>query len=155
MRRKAVIQHFRKLCEDKCGDQRSFWRTIKPYINSRKNKTTGRIVLKENEKIVRDKRHVAEVLNEFFTSVGRPETHREMPTPTHIADKVRNIQRLRLTNTNPTEIREVMRNIKQKKATGHDLIPPRAVKLSAEVLCYPLSTQTNGGLTQTSSESLQ
>lgn len=135
MRSKAARQHFRRMCEDKCGDQRSFWRTIKPCINSRKNKSIGHIVLKDNEKIVRDKQHVAEALNEFFTSVGRSENKQEKPTLTHIADKVRKIPSLRLTNTNPTEIREVMKNIKQNKATGYDLIPPRAVRLSADVLC--------------------
>ena len=33
-----------------------------------------------------------------------------------------------------------MTSIKQNKETGCDLIPPRALKLSADVLCYPLST---------------
>lgn len=33
--------------------------------------------------------------------------------------------------------------MKQNKATGYDLIPQSAVKLSTDVLCYPLSTLIN------------
>ena len=73
MRRKAVQEHFRKVCEDKAGDQRKFWSTIKPYLNSRKSKNDGRIVLKDNDNI-RDTREVAETLNNFFTSIAREET---------------------------------------------------------------------------------
>ena len=64
MKRKAVIQHFRKICEDECDDQRSLWHTIKPYINSHKNINTGRIVLNENDTLIRDKQHVAETLKQ-------------------------------------------------------------------------------------------
>ena len=42
-----------------------------------------------------------------------------------------------------------MRNLKPNKATGCDGIPPRAVKESMEVLCYPLSTLINHVLTST------
>ena len=34
-------------------------------------------------------------------------------------------------------------DVKQNKATGYDFIPQSAVKLSADVLCYPLSTLIN------------
>ena len=45
MRRKAVQEHFSKLCEDKRGNQRKFWSTIRPYINSRKCNTLVNYVL--------------------------------------------------------------------------------------------------------------
>lgn len=70
MRRKALQNYFQRLCVDRYADQRKFWSTIKPYINSRKGKQNGCIVLKDNERIIRDKREVAEILNNFFTSFG-------------------------------------------------------------------------------------
>ncbi|CAB4019481.1 Hypothetical predicted protein, partial [Paramuricea clavata] len=44
---------------------------------------------------------------------------------------------------NKDEVREILEDVKINKATGYDLIPPRLVKDSAEVLCYPLSTLIN------------
>ena len=48
MRKKAVQNHFKTLCKEKYADQRKFWNTIRPYINSRKKKNNSRIVLKAN-----------------------------------------------------------------------------------------------------------
>lgn len=51
MRRKVVQEHFRKLCEETGGEQRKFWSTIKPYLNSHKSTNDGHIVLKDNDRI--------------------------------------------------------------------------------------------------------
>ena len=48
--------------------------------------------------------------------------------------------------TNPVEVRKYLRNINTKKATGFDKIPPKSVKLSAEILSTPLSIAINNSL---------
>ena len=118
MRRKAVQNHFKTLCKEKYADQRKFWNTIRPYINSRKKKNNSRIVLKENDQIMREPREVAETFNDFFSNiVGTDKTTERM--------------------------KEITCNMKTNKAIGHDLIPARAVKDSAEVLCEPYCTLFN------------
>lgn len=69
MRRGKIKEYFKRLCEEKYSDQRQFWNAIKSYINSQRSKHSGRIVLKDNEKIIRDQKEVAETLNKFFTSI--------------------------------------------------------------------------------------
>ena len=64
MRRKAVQDHFKTLCKEKYADQRKFWNTIRPYINSRKKKNNSRIVLKENDQIMREPREDAETFED-------------------------------------------------------------------------------------------
>ena len=70
IRRKGVKERFTKLCEETHGNQRKFWSTISPYINSRKNVNTGRIILKGNGKIIKEQSEVAETLNAYFTGFG-------------------------------------------------------------------------------------
>ena len=48
--------------------------------------------------------------------------------------------------TNPVEVQKRLKNIDTKKATGFDKIPPKLVKLSAEVLSTPLSVAINNSL---------
>ena len=48
-----------------------------------------------------------------------------------------------LRKSNPIEVYEVMKRLKANKATGCDLIPPRLVQQSAEVLSQPFSTLFN------------
>ena len=144
MRRKAVQEYFRKVCEDKAGDQRKFWSTIKPYINSRKSKNDGRIVLKENDNIIRDTREVAETLNNFFTSVAREETGVKLSADlSRIKQNMTPKPPLSLKKTSPIEVKETMMKIKTNKATGCDQIPPRVIKESAEILCHPFSELFN------------
>lgn len=146
MRRKAVQEHFKKLCNDKYSDQKKFWNTIKPYLNSRKKQTTTneRIVLKENNVVIREKQQVAEVLNEYFSSASQKEKNniaQSSPDLSHIP--LNATQKLTITKTNSKEVLNVMKTLKPNKATGHDLIPARAIKESAEILCHPFSTLIN------------
>ena len=48
--------------------------------------------------------------------------------------------------TNPVEVQKRLKNIDTKNATGFDKIPPKLVKLSAEVLSTPLSIAINNSL---------
>ena len=154
MRRKSIRKHFEKVCLEKYADQKKFWCAIKPYVNSRKNvNNSGVTILKEGDKIIRNPQEMAETLNEFFTS--STESTKELnqndhPADlSHISNNLTNRPNVSISNTNPTEVYEVMRNLKPNKATGCDGIPPRAVKESMEVLCYPLSTLMNHVLTST------
>ena len=61
----------------------------------------------------------------------------------HIASKFSNVPTLTIKKTDPTEVKKVLNTINPKKATGCDLIPPRVVQQSAEVLCYPFATLFN------------
>ena len=96
---------------------------------------------------------MAETLNKFFTSSTQSTkelNQNDHPADlSHITNNLTNRPNVSISNTNPTEVYEVMRNLKPNKATGCDGIPPRAVKESMEVLCYPLSTLINHVLTST------
>ena len=48
--------------------------------------------------------------------------------------------------TNPVEVQKRLKNINTKKATGFDKIPPKLVKLWAEILSTPLSIAINNSL---------
>jgi hypothetical protein len=126
MRRKAVQLHFKKLCDEKQNNQREFWSTVKPYINSRKSvKNNGRIILKENDKLITDSEAVLETLNKYFTSITLTGTSMARPTPdtSRITNYRGNVPTLSLKKTNHREVKVILVNIKENKATGGDLIP--------------------------------
>ena len=68
MRRAVVRNKFDEMCKGKYANQKQFWKTIKPYINSRKTfQSSNLIVLKEGNKIIKDQGQVAEILNDYYT----------------------------------------------------------------------------------------
>ena len=86
----------------------------------------------DNERIIRDKREVAEILNNFFTSFGNTEQSisgvKSTPNLSHIQQNLIPQQPFSLKKTNPVEVKEVMLKVKTDNATGYDNIPPRAIK---------------------------
>ena len=140
MRRKAVQDHFKTLCKEKYADQRKFWNTIRPYINSRKKKSNSRIVLKENDQIMQSHVKLQKLWTISFQSLLA--LIKQLKDFTHFPHHSASGQ-ITLNYTNPIEVKEIMCNMRTNKAIGHDLIPARAVKDSAEVLCEPYCTLFN------------
>ena len=124
-----------------------------PYVNSRKNVDNSGITLKEGDKIIRNPQEVTETLNNFFTSCTqstKEQNQNGYPVDlSHISNNLISRPNVSLSNTNPTEVYEVMRKLAPNKASGCDGIPPLAVKESMDVLCFPLSTLINHVLTST------
>ena len=133
IRRRAVQENFTKLCKEKFTDQRKFWSTIRPFIHMRKQKNNNHIILKDNDKIIRDQREVAETVNEFFSNITSTEQTNVikntdlMSNFMHIPSDIRS-GCTSLSYTKPTEVREVITKMKINKAVGHDLIPAGALK---------------------------
>ena len=151
MRRKSVKNYNTRMCEEKTGDQRKFWDTIKPFINSRKQTNPSRIILKDNGKIIKDNVEVAETLNAFFTGAG--DTNGQFRNAVNQETTASNETMtgkplLSLGKTNSFEVLEVMKKMRPNKATGHDLIPPRVIQQAAGVLCHHFSTLFNYVLDQ-------
>ena len=97
-----------------------------------KQKNNNHIILKDNDKIIRDQREVAETLNEFFSkNISTEQTVIKntnlMSDFMHIPSDIRS-GCTSLSYTKPTEVREVTSKMKINKAVGHDLIPAGALK---------------------------
>ena len=133
IRRRAVQEHFKKLCKKKFTDERKFWSTIWPFIHTRKQKNNNHIILKDNDKIIRDQREVAETVNEFFSNITSTEQTNVIKNTDLMIDFMCIPSDTRcvctsLSYTKPTEVREVISKMKINKAVGHDLIPAGALK---------------------------
>ena len=53
MRRKS---HLDSLCDMRPGNSKEFWRSLRPFMQSRKNSTERQITIKENQNVIRDQR---------------------------------------------------------------------------------------------------
>ena len=114
-----------------------------------KQKNNNPIILKDNDKIIRDQREVAETLNEFFSKNTSTEQTNVIKNSDLMSDFMHIPSDIRsgctsLSYTKPTEVREVMSKMKINKAVGHDLIPAaRCPEESAEILRYFFRTGFN------------
>ena len=68
--RQAKKDYYKDLNIKDLTDNRNFWRSVEPLFND-KVKTSSTIVLLENEKIVSEDRAVADILNEYFSTITK------------------------------------------------------------------------------------
>ena len=61
---------------------------------------------------------------------------------------VSDIERISFKTVNESEIKELLKNLDVKKESGIDIIPPKLVKLSADVLTLLLTKAINTSITQ-------
>ena len=67
LRRKAIKQHFLKKSAETVNPQ-EFWSTFRPFLHT-KTKQANDIVLNENDKIINDKKEIAELFNDHFVHI--------------------------------------------------------------------------------------
>ena len=86
---------------------------------------------------------MVETLHNFFTSFGHTEQRSSSAKATsdlsHMQQNLTPKPPFSLKKTNPVEVKEAMLKAKTNKATSYNNIPPRAIKESAEILCYVLA----------------
>ena len=53
------------------NDNKAFWKTVKPFLSSKGNIENKKIILVENEEIIRDGKKNADIMNDYFVSVTK------------------------------------------------------------------------------------
>ena len=66
--RKSESKYFGNLNKKKISDNKTFWKTIKPFLSD-KITSTQKITLIDKEKIIMGDNNTAEVLNTFFPNI--------------------------------------------------------------------------------------
>ena len=164
LRRNSLLQYMKNRCKsgiDSDATNGDFWRIVKPVISDN-CKTDTNVILLENDTIVNDCSSVANILNDYFVHVaddiGQPDDIVETDTFESIIsehqehESVKNI----CNNTNSgyqntfsfhevsfETVQRKLKGINVKKATGHDQIPPKLIKLGADHLSAPLQYLIN------------
>ena len=67
-RRKAIKQHFARKTAD-TENPRKFWSTFRPFFHT-KSEQANDIILKENNRIISDKKEIANLLNDYFDQIA-------------------------------------------------------------------------------------
>ena len=161
--KKSLQQYMQKKCNEAVngGD---FWKTVKPLISNRGINKDDNIFLSYDGEIVNNTNDICRIFNNYFThianSIGVDDTiYQDDTCESCISDhdnhisicQIRNLMNLAHTgetqfsfeNVDVAVIRKHLKNININKATGHDLLPPKLLKLGSHILCYPLCSILN------------
>ena len=143
--RQAIKDDFKLKCKNGTMNSKQLWKMIKPFISNKGNTDHNDIILIEEGKQIRDRKGVAEKLNNFFTDIIHITTGKTVipleegnheqailniiaKYDTHIS--INNIGKRNIKTTfsfrmaTTSDIEELIGEINDNKPMGTDLIPP-------------------------------
>ncbi|KAI5643098.1 endonuclease-reverse transcriptase domain-containing protein [Phthorimaea operculella] len=125
---------------------RTTWQIVKERTNKTKIKPKKNLKLNINDFTTEDPIAIANHFNQFFKSVGKPGIHNNQPLGHPVIDPIKNS--IYISPTDPKEIYNIIKKLKNKRSYGFDEIPPILVKQCAEELAIPLSFLINQSFTE-------
>ena len=146
----------------------SFWSCVKPFLTNKSCHTQNDIMLIDNGKDIVEESDLAEKFNDHYINIVEKSSGQKPcnfvsdtnsledgvvinETVQHYSnypsilkirknfDNSQNVEQFQLNSVTTSEVYKLLKNIDDKKATGTDNIPPKLVKISAEVLSQPLA----------------
>ena len=166
---KVKREYFENLNINFVNENKTFWKTVKPYF-SNKNMKNSKIVLVENNEIITDNTKNAEIMNNYFVNITQnlniPESilekiprntdvecldpidqillnYSKHPIILKIKVFVKPIDTFSFNKVDEKEIEKEILELSSNKSAGPDAIPPRVIKDSVSVLKSPLTQLFN------------
>ena len=78
LRKTAVKNQFLKITENGRVDNKSFWRTIKPFLSSKGTHDNHDITLEENGNLIKDNKELSEIFNNFYVNIVESTTGKNL-----------------------------------------------------------------------------
>ena len=167
--RKTKKEYFHNLDINAINDNRTFWKTVKPYFTSKGIKGTNKIILVEQEQIISDNAKITEIMNNYFVDITRElgvsipmndnnvnrdlifidpidqiiSDYSEHPSIRKIKERFEQSTSFLFDSITASQIEDEIMDLNSKKAAGYDSIPPKILKNSVSTIKEPLSQLFN------------
>ena len=166
--KKVKREYFENLDINSVKDNKTFWKTVKPFFTDKNNKSGKKIILVDNNEIITDDKKNAEVMNEYFVNITQnldiPEFTIEMPSVeiecidpideiifnyskhpsiVKITEIVKADETFSFSIVKESQIEKEISDLNEKKSVCPDAIPPIIIKDSSIVVTPPLTNLFN------------
>ena len=163
LKRRALSRYFRK----KNHSSKGFWKTFGTYLSNRGHFIDEDILLLEQGEIIRDRKKVADILNNHYINIIEFATGKKVEAfeydhendiieeicknySSHesiikIKEKMKNdkITPFEIKEASEKEIFDIIRKLKTNASAGNDKIPSKLIKMSANIISKHLTHLIN------------
>ena len=176
LRRKCMKNCLKKLTEKGLTTNKSFWKFMKPFLTNKGFTGNNDITLIHQNKIISDEKQLTKLFNSYYINVIEKSSdtktfginfkntsvqsvrdivnsYENNPSIIKIkqvvnGSNVSDSERFSFKTINESEIKDLLKNVDIKKASGVDTIPTKLVKLSADFLTPLLTKAINTSIAQ-------
>ena len=176
LRRKCMKNYLKKLTEKGLTTNKSFWKFMKPFLTNKGFTGNNDITLIHQNKIISNEKQLTKLFNSYYINIVEKSSdtkplginfkntsvqsvrdivnsYKNHPSIIKIkqvvnGSNVSDSERFSFKTINESEIKDLLKNLDIKKASGIDTIPPKLVKLSADFLTPLLTKAINTSIAQ-------
>ena len=148
LKRRSVNQYFIERCVGGCK-AKDFWPTVKPFLTNKGSFIQKDTILLENDKLINDQQDVCNIFNEFFVNVAKNigensiPINEEHPSLLKIQENLTVQSDLQFKHVDEEFVNKQIGRLNVKKATGHDGISSKILKLARPVIVKPITNLIN------------
>ena len=144
LKRKSVNQYFVERCVGGCKSK-DFWPTVKPFLTNKGSHVQKDTILHENGKPINDQQEVCNIFNNFFVNeakdIGQNSflVNSDHPSVIKIEENLSGSGTLNFQPVNKEFISKQIDKLSMKKATGHDGISAKILRLAKPAVVEPVT----------------
>ena len=144
LKRKSTNQYFIERCLGG-SKTKDFWSTVKPFLTNKGTHFQKDTILFEDGRLVNDQQKICDIFNQFFVNVAKNIGENSIPINSDNPSIVKiqeNNSAQSVLDFKPVEVEFISKQINKlstKKATGHDGISAKILKLAKPVVLGPLT----------------
>ena len=170
LKRNSIRENFVRATADGIMSRNDFYKLVSPYMTNKGGLTTNDIILLENNEMHTEDEDVANIFVDYYTNIVENTTGEKptsladsMPNSSSYSDIVKSIienfknhpsileinkkitveAKFTFSEVLPQYINKLLRETNIKKSTGYDNLPPKIVKISADILTAPTTNLVN------------
>ena len=155
--KKAKRAYFKESTKQGILTNKEFWKTIKPFLTNKGYFSNDFITIKDGNGFVSDEKELVEMFNNHYINIvektsGTPpentprvlndtdyvnkiiKKYENHPSIIQIKNKFCSTQKFNIPKAEVVDINSILKRTNEKKAIGPDTIPPKLVKMSANII---------------------
>ena len=171
--KKAIKNHFSKSLDSGDMTNKTFWKTVRPFISNKGTHDNHDIILDENGELIKDNREVSEILNSFYVNIVEQtmgmkpsqdsfsktdsvdeqldiiiEKYKAHPSIQKIKDNNPFLSHFSLSCATEDMILRILLSLNVTKGAAYDTLPPKVIRLVSAVIASPLTGIINLSITK-------
>ena len=172
LNKKVKKDYIKKATADGVMSYKKFWNTAKPFFTSKGFLHNDNILIDINGNILEDEQKLAKNINSYYINITKTtsgklpiklennldyindslitkriiEKYKNHPSIKAIQDTFPVKKEFKIEEAKVEQINKILRNINSRKATGPDKIPPKIVKILANIIDSHLTNIINSNL---------
>ena len=143
--KKSKNNYYKYFFESNKLNLKNVWKGINSIINNKSKNSPSPTCIIDNNKTITDPKQIANSFNNFFTNVSEKIQSKIRPSNQHFSNYLKNAcnSSLFIKPTTPSEVMDLISNLKIGKSVGPFSIPTSILQLTKNIICFPLTEIIN------------